>query len=148
MGQAESMYMLGLCYEYGHGTPINGQQAYTWLEAARVHGIRAAQIELEKDLLSLAPQDSIPTQSMELSAYPNPFSETLTLSFTLSKPSPVTISLSSLSLNQNQPYRQTTEQLFAGAHHITITPTNITPGMYIIQIHTNETKISSTVFKQ
>lgn len=148
MGQAESMYMLGLCYEYGQGTPVNGQQAYTWLEAARVHGIRVAQIELEKDLLSLSPQDSIPTASMELSAYPNPFSETLTLSFILPETSPVSISLSSFSSNQNQSYQTTIEKRPAGRQQIPITPTNLPPGIYIIHIYTKEINFSSTVFKK
>lgn len=146
MGQAESMYMLGLCYEYGHGTPINGQQAYTWMEAARVHGIQAAKPELEKNLLSLTPQDSTPSESMKLSAYPNPFSETLTLTFDLPEKSSVIISLSNFALNQT--FKTTTEILPAGKQQITINPGDITPGMCVLQISAKYLNDNITILKK
>lgn len=146
MGQAESMYMLGLCYEYGHGTPINGQQAYTWMEAARVHGIQAAKLELKKNLLSLTPQDSTPSESMNLSAYPNPFSETLTLTFDLPEKSSVIISLSNFTLNQT--FKTTTEILPAGKQQITINPGDITPGMYVLQISVKYINDNITILKK
>ncbi len=146
MGQAESMYMLGLCYEYGHGTPINGQQAYTWMEAARIHGIQAAKLELEKDLLTLNPQDSIPTAPIALTAYPNPFSDVLTITFNLQEKSSFIISLSNYALSQT--YQTITEVFPAGKQQIKITPGDIMSGIYILQISAKQINESITILKK